>query len=122
MTDPSSPADPGDATDIDTSVASEARVYDHLLGGVSHFAIDREGAERQGASQGGIQYAQAGVRANRNFLGQPDAILDQVTRFFDGLELVRGDVTLLEEWLGPDQEPELPEVARMHWCGIGRKP
>jgi S-adenosyl methyltransferase len=55
---------------IDTSVASEARVYDYLLGGVNNFEIDRQVAHRQGAATGGIEYAQAGVRMNRVFLGQ----------------------------------------------------
>lgn len=268
-----------DPPDIDTSIASEARVYDYLLGGVDHFDIDRQVAERQGEATGGIEYARAGVRLNRLYLGQatrylageagvrqfldigtgiptmgnvhevaqevapdsrivcvdydpvvlahahtlmrstdegaaayvpgdfrdPDPILeraaetldfdrpialmliallhffpdgsdpdpyglvarlvaalppgsylamshmtadietetmralaeapgddagyvfvmrthDQVARFFDGLEMVGPGVSLLEEWLPPEQKPAYPASARMHWCGIGRKP
>jgi hypothetical protein len=262
---------------IDRSVASEARVYDYLLGGVNNFEIDREVAERQGAAAGGMEYAQAGVRKNRLFLGaavrhlageagvrqfldvgtgiptmdnvhevaqrvapearvvcadydpvvlahahelirstpegkaafirgdfrEPDAILEQaaetldftqpiavmliallhffrdsddpyrlvarlvdsmpsgsylamshmtadlepermgplaespgdqaqyvfvlrdkarVARFFDGLELVRGDIVPLADWLTADELEPFPETARMHWTGIGRKP
>jgi hypothetical protein len=47
---------------------------------------------------------------------------DQVARFFDGLEMVGPGVSLLEEWLPPEQKPAYPASARMHWCGIGRKP
>jgi SAM-dependent methyltransferase len=59
-----------DLPEIDTGVATEARVYDYLLGGVTNFAIDRETAERQGEAVGGIENAQSGVRANRVFLGE----------------------------------------------------
>ena len=269
----------GDQTEIDTSIASEARVYDYLLGGTDNFAIDRQVAERQGEAAGGIEYARAGVRMNRVYLGQatrylageagirqfldigtgiptmgnvhevaqevapesrivcvdydpvvlahahtlmrstdegaaaylrgdfrePGPILeqaaetldfdkpialmliallhflpdgsdpdpyalvaelvsalppgsylamshmtadvetetmsklaeapgdeaqyvfvmrtrDQVARFFDGLDLVGPGVSLLEEWLPPEQKPAYPASARMHWCAIGRKP
>jgi hypothetical protein len=263
--------------EIDTTVASEARVYDYLLGGVDNFEIDRQVAERQGEAAGGIEYARAGVRMNRVYLGQatrylagevgmrqfldigtgiptmgnvhevaqdvapesrivcvdydpvvlahahtlmrstpegaaafiqgdfrqpapilataaetldlsqPVALMliallhffpdsagpyelveqfkaampsgsylamshmtadveteamsaladapgdeaqyvfvmrtkDQVARFFDGLEMVGPGVSLLEEWLPPEEKPAYPASARMHWCGIGRKP
>ena len=60
----------GEHPEIDTGVATEARVYDYLLGGVTNFEVDRETAERQGVAVGGIENAQAGVRANRVFLGE----------------------------------------------------
>jgi hypothetical protein len=274
------PSDRGrELTEIDTSIASEARVYDYLLGGVDNFEIDREVAERQGEAAGGIEYARAGVRLNRVYLGQatrylageagvrqfldigtgiptmgnvhevaqevapdsrivcadydpvvlahahtlmrstpqgaaafiqgdfrePEHILEeaaetldfsrpiavmliallhffpdgsdpdpyslvaklvdavpsgsylamshmtadietetmrklaeapgdqaqyvfvmrtkeQVAKFFDGLEMVGPGISLLEEWLSPEQKPAYPAAARMHWCGIGRKP
>lgn len=56
-------------TPVDINVATEARVYDFLLGGVTNFAVDRETAMRQGEAVGGIQNARAAVRANRVFLG-----------------------------------------------------
>lgn len=56
--------------DIDHNVATEARVYDYLLGGETNFDIDRETAERQGQAVGGIERSRAAVRANRVFLGQ----------------------------------------------------
>jgi O-methyltransferase involved in polyketide biosynthesis len=56
--------------EIDTTVASEARVYDYLLGGVDNFEIDRQVAERQGEAAGSIEYARTGVRLNRTYLGQ----------------------------------------------------
>lgn len=46
----------------------------------------------------------------------------EVERFFDGLETVRGGVTPLLDWLAPEQVPAYPAAARMHWCGVGRKP
>lgn len=65
------PSDRGrELAEIDTSIASEARVYDYLLGGVDNFEIDRQVAERQGEATGGIEYARAGVRLNRVYLGQ----------------------------------------------------
>jgi hypothetical protein len=273
--------DPGERgsqlTEIDTTVASEARVYDYLLGGIDNFEIDRRVAERQGEAAGGIEYARAGVRLNRVYLGQatkylageagvrqfldigtgipsmgnvhevaqetapdsrvvcvdydpvvlahahtlmrstpqgaaafvqgdfrePASILeraadtldfsqpiavmliallhffpdsagpyeivdelmaavpsgsylaishmtadlepdrmgplaeapgdeaqyvfvmrtrDQVARFFDGLEMVGPGVSPLADWLPAEQRPAFPASARMHWCGIGRKP
>jgi len=266
-----------DITEIDTTVASEARVYDYLLGGTANFEIDREVAERQGKAAGSIENARSGVRMNRLFLGQavrylagdlgvrqfldigtgiptmgnvhevaqavapesrivcadydpvvlaharslmkstdegaaafiqgdfrePDAILEQaratldfeqpiavmlvallhffkdedepyglvdrimaampsgsylamshmtadlepevmgrlakapgdqaqyvfvmrtkaeVGRFFEGLELQRGGLEPLLDWLTPDQMPPWPGAARMHWCAVGRKP
>lgn len=266
-----------DITEIDTTVASEARVYDYLLGGTANFEIDREVAERQGEAAGGIDNARNGVKLNRTFLGQavrylvgelgvrqfldigtgiptmgnvhevaqevapesrivcadydpvvlahaqslmkstpqgaaafiqgdfrdPDPIVEQarqtldfdqpiavmliallhffreeddpyglvarimdampsgsclamshmtadlepevmnrlvdspgdqaqyvfvtrtkeqVERFFEGMELERGAVLPLADWLTPDQLPEWPGIARMHWCAIGRKP
>ena len=59
-----------DITEIDTTVASEARVYDYLLGGTANFEVDREVAERQGEAAGGIENARTGVRMNRIYLGQ----------------------------------------------------
>ena len=59
---------PRQAVEIDTSVASEARVYDYLLGGTDNFDIDRMVAARQGEAVGGIDNARAAVRANRVFL------------------------------------------------------
>jgi hypothetical protein len=279
MTKDSTPTDGGSAAvEIDTTIASEARVYDYLLGGSHNFEIDRLVAERQGEAAGGIENARAGVRLNRMFLGQavrylageagfrqfldigtgiptmdnvhevaqatapdsrvvcvdydpvvlahahtlmrstpegaatfvegdfhdPEAILeraaatldfdqpiavmliallhffpdshgphelvrrlmssmpsgsylamshltadmfpeimqrladapgdeaqyvfvmrsrDEVARFFDGLEMAGPGLTLLEEWLPASEKPLAhPESARMHWCGIGRKP
>lgn len=55
--------------EIDTSTAHPARVYDYLLGGVDHFAVDREAAERGSAAlPGGVDRARAMVRAQRAFL------------------------------------------------------
>lgn len=58
-----------DPTSIDTNVAHPARVYDYLLGGVDHFKVDKEAAER-GASAlpGGIEWARVMVQCQRSFL------------------------------------------------------
>jgi hypothetical protein len=61
---------PNAGTLIDPTVATEARVYDYLLGGVTNFPVDRDVAERQGEAVGGIDRPRAGVRANRLFLGE----------------------------------------------------
>ncbi len=55
---------------IDTTVAQAARAYDYLLGGVDHFAVDREMVEKMYATAGGVDKARKRVRANRNFLGR----------------------------------------------------
>ncbi len=55
-----------DAT-IDTSKAHAARMYDYLLGGKDHFAIDRETAEK--ALQA-VPTGRIAARENRAFLGR----------------------------------------------------
>ena len=53
--------------EIDTSVASPARIYDYWLGGKDNFPADQEAAEQVIAAFPGIR---PGVRANRAFLGR----------------------------------------------------
>ena len=54
---------------IDPSVAHTSRVYDYLLGGTNHFAVDREvAAHAFAAYPGGLDGARADARANRAFL------------------------------------------------------
>jgi len=57
----------GLTTEIDTSVAHPARVYDYWLGGKDNFAADREAAERVLAVTPGLRFR---VRANRAFLAR----------------------------------------------------
>jgi hypothetical protein len=52
---------------VDTTVPSAARIYDYLLGGKDHFAIDREAAEAVLAALPGLR---EGAKANRAFLGR----------------------------------------------------
>ena len=60
---------PENNVNIDTNVAHMARIYDYLLGGTNHFAVDREVAERVTAAlPGGIEGARTNIRANRDFL------------------------------------------------------
>ena len=54
--------------DIDTGIAHEARVYDYLVGGSTHFAVDRRAAARSAEAVGGPAVARAAVRDNRAFL------------------------------------------------------
>ena len=66
---PNSPDEP-DGT-IDITVAHTSRVYDYLLGGTNHFAVDREVAQHAfSAYPGGVDGARADARANRAFLGR----------------------------------------------------
>lgn len=58
---------PGPATEIDTSLAHPARVYDYWLGAKDNFAADREAAERVLAITPGLRFR---VRANRAFLAR----------------------------------------------------
>jgi len=64
--------------EIDTTVAHEARVYDYLLGGTVNFDADREAARLGAAAVGGLDVAQASVRANRAFLGHAVRFLVEV--------------------------------------------
>lgn len=54
---------------IDADVAHVARVYDYLLGGYSHFAVDRRAAEHIAAAlPGGLETARRDARAQRDLL------------------------------------------------------
>jgi hypothetical protein len=55
------------APEIDTSRPAPARVYDYLLGGKTHFAADREVADRVLAS---VPAGRTAARENRAFLGR----------------------------------------------------
>ena len=52
---------------IDTSKPHAARIYDYLLGGKDHFAVDRETAEKAIAA---IPTGRTAARENRAFLGR----------------------------------------------------
>src|SRR6201988_3808581 len=54
-------------TKIDTSKPHAARIYDYLLGGKDHFAVDRETAEAAIAT---IPTGRTAARENRAFLGR----------------------------------------------------
>ncbi len=69
--DPTDPSIYREPLCIDTKVAHAARIYDHLLGGVDNFDVDRQAAEYANADMpGGLDGARANVRANRDFLGR----------------------------------------------------
>src|SRR5215475_9620416 len=59
------PLPAGEPSEIDTSVAHPARVYDYWLGGKDNFAADREAGDRVLAVTPGLRER---VRANRAFL------------------------------------------------------
>jgi hypothetical protein len=58
------------SSEIDTTVAHAARVYDYLLGGGLHYEVDRQVAEVQAAAAGGVAAVRADLQANRRFLGR----------------------------------------------------
>lgn len=63
----SDPDDEPPAVKIDQSKAHSARMYDYMLGGKDHYAIDRETAERAMQSWPAVRTA---VRENRTFLAR----------------------------------------------------
>jgi len=66
------PDEEGEPSDIDTTVAHPARVYDYWLGGKTHFAADREAAEQVIAARPTVC---RDVRANRAFLARAVRVL-----------------------------------------------
>ncbi len=65
MSMPDAEGQPLDATDIDVSTPSPARIYDYWLGGSHNFAVDREVGSRAAAAMPTLP---AAIRANRAFL------------------------------------------------------
>ena len=80
------PVDPADIhltlAEVDSESPSPARIYDFWLGGSQNFAADREVGQRAIDALPGLQ---AGVRANRAFLGRVVHHLSErgVTQFLD---------------------------------------
>lgn len=69
--------------EIDTSVAHASRVYDYFLGGATNFEVDRAAAAHMADALGGVDVAQAHVRANRSFLvGAVRRLADEGIRQF----------------------------------------
>jgi hypothetical protein len=124
-----------------------ARIYDYLLGGKDHFAVDREAAQRPIAV---LPDAPAAARANRAFLaaavrhagpvprepvqdaygsrvtltGRPAA---EIAAYFDGFDLVPPGLVPVAEWPAaqpgtPPPQPAQaisPQAAML--AGVGRK-
>ena len=60
-----------DPVSIDSGVPHTARIYDFLLGGTNHFAVDREMAEHAfDTYPAGLEGARLDARDNRAFLGR----------------------------------------------------
>ena len=76
---------PDQPAQIDTSVASIARIYDYWLGGKDNFKADRGPALRQLSTRMG------GTRA-------VPRSHQEVSRFFDGLEMVEPGLVQLHRW------------------------
>jgi hypothetical protein len=102
MTSNGAPAGSTEPSEIDTTKAHAARVYNYLLGGRANFEVDREAAERAYAAwPGGIDAVRADVREHRAAQGR-------VVRY-----LVReaGVTQFLDIGSGIPQENSLHEVA-----------
>jgi hypothetical protein len=102
MTSNGAPAGSTEPSEIDTTKAHAARVYNYLLGGRANFEVDREAAERAYAAwPGGIDAVRADVREHRAAQGR-------VVRY-----LVReaGITQFLDIGSGIPQENSLHEVA-----------
>jgi S-adenosyl methyltransferase len=71
VTSNGAPAGSAEPTEIDTSKAHAARVYDYLLGGRANFKVDREAAQRAYVTYpGGIEGVRTDVRQHRAALGR----------------------------------------------------
>jgi hypothetical protein len=99
---------------IDTTVAHSARVHDYWLGGKDNFAADRAAGDAVMAAYPGIVTS---VRANRET--QRHRAHAEVSRFFEGLELVEPGVVAVPRWR-PASETEAAIHSAM-WGGVARK-
>jgi hypothetical protein len=105
LTSNGAPAGSAEPTEIDTSKAHAARVYDYLLGGRANFKVDREAAEiTYAAWPGGIDAVRADVREHRAALGR-------VVRYFVA---DAGVTQFLDIGTGIPKENNVHEVARRH--------
>jgi S-adenosyl methyltransferase len=102
--------------DTDEPYAKVAAYVDALAPGgflaISHPASDVDAEE---AAQAAREYDNAlpTTQTNRNRA--------QVTRFFDGLELIEPGVVQLNKWR-PDPGDADPGIEISSWAGLGRKP
>jgi S-adenosyl methyltransferase len=102
VTGDETPARSTEPTEIDTTKAHGARVYNYLLGGQANFEVDRVAAERAYAAwPGGIDAVRADVREHRAALGR-------VVRY---LVTEAGVTQLLDIGSGLPQEASVHEVA-----------
>jgi hypothetical protein len=120
------------APNVDTSAPHPARVYDYWLGGKDNFEADRQAAQ---AAMEIFPYTVQSARACRRYLARVVRFLtaeqgirqfldigtgpDQVTGYFDGLELVPPGVVQISQWR-PDSayDSDLPAAL---WGGVARK-
>jgi hypothetical protein len=76
--------------DIDRNTAHVARVYDAMLGGHSHFEIDRQVAEAAAVPMGGMDAVHYSTGCNRDFLGRAVRWLAEVGGVRQFLDLGSG--------------------------------
>ena len=114
-------------------------MYDYWLGGKDNFAADREpkiiGHLRDAVVAGSYLVMtnatadhtdQATLRAglriyNRSAGSMTPRGVDQLSAFFDGLDLVEPGVVHVDQWVpGQPVTPDLSRVGSL--CGVGRKP
>ena len=76
---------PDEPYEMHPEVAHASRMYDYLLGGTNNFEADRRAVEKAAAAVGGIEFAQADARANRDFLRRSIQVLAEagVRQFLD---------------------------------------
>jgi hypothetical protein len=134
---------------IDTTVAHSARVHDYWLGGKDNFAADRAAGDADYdpvVLQHARALLTSGPRGTVNYLALSQVASDiepermpeaarqynsraretqrhrthaEVTRFFDGLELLEPGVVVVPQW-----RPQSTAAAEAHsgmWGGVGRR-
>ncbi|WP_067670196.1 SAM-dependent methyltransferase [Nocardia miyunensis] len=128
---------------VDPSKPSSARIYDYFLGGKDNYEVDRQAAAKILEVWPTVA---SGVHHNRDFMARAVRTLsdletmrralatyrasgvhaqnrnrDEVTRLFDGYELLDPGVVGVHRWRPEADLPEWRDAEAGCWAGVARK-